>query len=145
MLDRGANPYIRDAEGVTHFDRYSLFNLKNLPSVKSAFFTTKKHPIGDHSEPWCYTPGVYDGNFIKVIHGKKDIEVIAKGGEGTVIRGDFYGPAAYKFVEMTGLNLHENYDNNTAEMAGRLMEMETQSKVMETPGDAILPLEAHYR
>ena len=34
MLDRGANPYIRDAEGVTHFDRYSLFNLKNLPSVK---------------------------------------------------------------------------------------------------------------
>ena len=145
MLDRGANPYIRDAEGETNFDRYDLSNLNNLPSVQSAFFTTKVHPIGNNSEPWCYNLGVYDGKFSKVIDGKKNIEVIAKGGEGTVVRGDFNGPAAYKFVEMTGLNLHENYDNNTAEMAGRLMEMETQSKVMETPGDAVLPLEAHYR
>ena len=136
MLDRGANPYIRDAKGETNFDRYGLFNMDNLPCVKSAFFTTKEHPIGDHSEPWCYTSGVYDGEFSKVI---------GKGGEATVIRGEFNGPAAYKFVEMKGLNLHENYDNNTADMVERLMEMDTQSKLMETPGDAILPLEAHYR
>ena len=136
MLDRGANPYIRDAKGGTNFDRYGLFNLNNLPSVKSAFFTTKEHPIGDHLEPWCYTPGVYDGKFSKVI---------GKGGEATVIRGEFNGPAAYKFVEMKGLNLHEDYDNNTADMAERLREMDTQSKLMETPGDAILPLEAHFR
>ena len=136
MLDRGANPYIRDAKGETNFDRYGLFNLNNLPSVKSAFFTTKEHTIDDHLEPWCYTPGVYDGKFSNVI---------GKGGEATVIRGEFNGLAAYKFVEMKGLNLHEDYDNNTVDMAKRLMEMDTQSKLMKTPGDGILPLEAHYR
>ena len=61
------------------------------------------------------------------------------------IRGEFNGLAAYKFVEMKGLNLHEDYDNNTVDMAKRLMEMDTQSKLMKTPGDGILPLEAHYR
>ena len=68
--------------------------------------------------------------------------IIGKGGEATVIRGEFNGPAAYKFVEIKGLKLHENYDDNMAEMIERLKEM---TEMMETPGDAFLPLEAHYR
>ena len=100
MLDRGANPYIRDGKGVTHFDRYSLFNLKNLPSVKSAFFTTKEHPISNHSEPWCYSPGVYDGKFIKVIDGKKSIKII-----GRVIQAGHY----FLLYLLTGLTLRRDF------------------------------------
>ena len=134
MIDLGANPHIKDARGKTECDPYDLSNLNNLPSIKSVFYTIKKFSTGNLGEPWCYTTGVYDGNF-----GRK----IGKGGEGTVIQGNFDGqPAAFKFVQMKGLKLDQSYDDEMADMSKRLKEM---TEMMATPGDTILPFQAHFR
>ena len=134
MIDLGANPHIRSASGKTQCDLYGLSNLNNLPSIKSIFFPIKNFTTGNLGEPWCYTTGVYDGKFGRVI---------GKGGEGTVVEGEWNGqPAAYKFVEMKGQKTHENYDDAMADINERLKEM---TEMMATPGDAILPFKAHFR
>ena len=134
MIDLGANPHIRNAEGATQYDLFGLSNLKNSPSVKSVFYPIKKFQNGNFGEPWCYKTGVYDGKFGRVI---------GKGGEGTVIQGEWNGqPAAYKFVEMKGLKCREDYEDVMADMNERLKEM---TEMLATPGDVILSLEAHYR
>ena len=133
MIDLGANPHIRNAKGKTQFDIFGSFNLVRVPSVKSAFFPVKNFPTGNLGDSWCYTTGVYKGEFERVI---------GKGGEGTVIQGRWSGrPAAYKFVEMKGLK-YTNYHDAMADITERLNEM---TEMMATPGNAILPFEAHYR
>ena len=134
IIDLGANPYIRDVDGDTEYDNYDLSNLNNLPSIKSVFFSIKNFASGNIGEPWCYTTGVYDGKFGRVI---------GKGGEGTVIEGEFNGqPAAFKFVEMKGLKFLKTYDDALADMNERLKEM---TEMLATSGDVILSLEAHFR
>ena len=134
MIDLGANPHIRDVNGDTNYDNFGLSNLNNLPSVKSVFFSIKKFSTGNVGEPWYYTTGVYDGKFGRVI---------SKGGEGTVIQGEWNGqPAAFKFVQMKGLKFREKYSDNMADINERLKEM---TEMLATPGDVILSLEAHYR
>ena len=134
IIDLGANPYIRDVDGDTEYDNYDLSNLNNLPSIKSVFFSIKNFASGNIGEPWCYTTGVYDGKFGRVI---------GKGGEGTVIEGEFNGqPAAFKFVQMKGLRLNKKYDENMKDMNERLKEM---TEMMATPGNSILPFQAHFR
>ena len=133
MIGLGVNPHIRDPYGKTNYDAYGLSNLNNLPSVKSVFYPIKNFPTGNLGEPWFYTTGVYDGKFGRVI---------GKGGEGTVIEGEWNGkPAAFKFVEIKGLKV-TNYDDVMADMNERLKEM---TEMMATPGDAILPFQAHFR
>ena len=134
MIDLGANPYIKNASGKSNYDVYNLSNLNNLPSVKSVFYPIKQFQIGNLGEPWCYTTGVYDGKFGRVI---------GKGGEGTVIEGEFNGqPAAFKFVEMKGLKSNQKYSDAMEDMNERLKEM---TEMLATPGDVILSLEAHFR
>ena len=134
MIDLGANPYIRDVNGDTNYDDLGLSNLNNLPSIKSVFYPIKNFRSGNLGEQWCYTTGVYDGKFGRVI---------GKGGEGTVIEGEFDGqPAAFKFVQMKGLKLTNTYDDQMAEMNERLKEM---TEMMATPGNSILPFQAHFR
>ena len=111
-----------------------MSNLSNLRSVKSVFYPIKKFSTGNLGEPWYYTTGVNDGKFGRVI---------GKGGEGTVVEGDWNGqPAAYKFVEIKGLKRGKNYSDMLADMNERLKEM---TEMMATPGDAILPFQAHFR
>ena len=134
MIDLGANPLIKNAIGKAHYDRFGLSSLNNLPSVKSVFYPIKKFSTGNLREPWCYTTGVYDGNFGRVI---------GKGGEGTVIQGKWNGqPAAYKFVEIKGLKCDKSYDDTMTDMNKRLKEM---TEMMTTPGDTIIPFQAHFR
>ena len=134
MIDHGANPHIRDVDGNTRYNDHGLSNLKNVPSIKSVFYPIKNFPSGNLGEPWCYTTGVYDGKFG---------QVIGKGVEGIVVQGMWCGrPAAYKFVQMKGLRFINNYDNSLAATNERLNEM---TEMITTPGDAILPFEAHFR
>ena len=141
MIDLGANPHIRDVDEITHYERGYLSGINNLPQVKSVFFPIKNFPTGKLGEPWCYTTGVYNGEFGRVI---------GKGGEGTVIQGEFNGqPAAYKFVQIKGLDkldktwtLEQEYDGSIQDMNIRLNEM---TEMVATSGDAILPFQAHFR
>ena len=134
MIDLGANPYIKNADGKTQYDQYCLSNLKNLPSIKSVFFPIKNFWTGNLGDSWCYTTGVYDGKFG---------QLVGKGGEGIVIQGEWNGqPAAYKFVAMKGLKLNQIWGHNMEDMEGRLKEM---TEMMATSGDAILPFKAHFR
>ena len=147
MIDLGANPYIRNVDNITHYEVVYLSDINNLPQVKSVFFPIKSFPTAKLGEPWCYTTGVYDGKFGRVI---------GKGGEGMVIQGEWNGQAAaYKFVKMKSLERHgdpgtynmknctiELYNDEMADMNERLNEM---TEMMATPGDAILSFEAHFR
>ena len=134
LIDHGANPHIRNTDDKTYYDAFDLSNLNNVPSVKSIFYPIKRFTTGNLGDSWFYTTGVYDGKFT---------QVIGKGGEGIVIRGEWNGqPAAYKFVEMKGQKITDTYDDNMADMEERLTEM---TEMMATPGDAILHFEAHFR
>ena len=131
MIDRGANPHIRS---VADIEKLGIADLINVPSVKSIFHPIKNFPMSDLGDPWCYTTGVYDGKYGGVI---------GKGGQGIVVQGEWNGqPAAYKFVQKKGQKLASGYDNSVADMSERLKEM---TEMMATPGDEILPFEAHFR
>ena len=114
-------------------------NFFKLSAKEKVFFqcgehSTPKFETENLEEPWCYTTGVYDGKFGNVI---------GKGGEGIVIQGELNGdPAAYKFVVVKGLKFIKTFDDSMADMGKRLQEME---EMLATPGDAILPFEAHFR
>ena len=144
MIDRGANPHIIDGKGEAQYDLFDFSKLENVPSIKSVFFPIKNFTASNLGDPGCYTTGVYDGKFG---------QVIGKGGEGTVIQGEFNGrPAAFKFVQVKGLKMNlEEYralganvklDDVVADVNERLKEM---TEMMATPGQAILPFEAHFR
>ena len=134
MIDRGANPHIRNAEGISNYERFGLASLKKVPSVKSVFYPIKNFPAGNLGESWCYKTGVYDGKYGAVV---------GKGGEGVVIRGKWRGQhAAYKFVPIKGQQFAPSYENSVADMNARLNEM---TEMTQTPGDAILHFEAHFR
>ena len=111
-----------------------MSKLNNVPTIKSVFYPIKNFPNGSLGDSWCYTTGVYDGQYR---------QVIGKGGEGIVICGEWNErPVAYKFVEMKGLKWSTKYDASMVDMNQRLKEM---TEMMETPGDSILPFEAHFR
>ena len=144
MIDLGANPHVRSSDGYTHYDvmydfmydAMGLSNLKNVPLIKSVFYPIRTFSTGNLGEPWCYTTGVYDGKFGRII---------GKGGEGTVIQGQWNGrKAAYKFVliKMVELKLNKDYVGLMEDMNERLKEM---TEMMTTAGDAILPFQAHFR
>ena len=95
MIDHGFNPHIRNVKGTTQHELYGLSNLKNVPSVKSVFYPIKNFPTGNLDNSMCYTTGVYDAKYGRVI---------GMGGEGVVIQGEWNGrSAAYKFVEVKRL------------------------------------------
>ena len=134
MIDRGANPFVEFSERKPNFDQYCLSYLKNLPSIKSVFFSVKNFPNSNLPEPWHYTTGVYKGNYGKVV---------GKGGEGTVIEGDWNGKSvAFKFVKTKGLKFNFKYDDHMKDMTKRVTEM---TEMMATKGDMILPFLAHFR
>ena len=134
MIDCGVNPHIRGPKGNSNYDFYGLSNLVNVPSIKSVFYSIQNFPSGNFGDPWCYTTGVYDGKYARVI---------GRGGEGIVLEGVWKGqPVAYKFVQINGLIFGSSYEGAVVDMNERLKEM---TEMIATPGDAILPFEAHFR
>ena len=82
MIDKGANPFIKDGNDDTYYDTFSLSssNLINMPKSKSIYF-----PIVDFENktllgPWQYKNGVFPGKFNRLI---------GSGGEGYVLEGEW--------------------------------------------------------
>ena len=136
MIYKGANPYVIDAKGESNYRKFNLANqnltLDSKSDTKSVFYPIKT--FGNLGEPWCYTTGVFDGKFGRVV---------GKGGEGIVIKGEWKNePAAYKFVQIKKIRFADNYEKSMADMSERLKEM---TEMTTTPGDSILPFRAHFR
>ena len=134
MIDKGANPHIIAYHGYAKSASNDLTKLKNVPTIKSVFYSIKDFNESNLGDPWCYTTGVYDGKFARLI---------GKGGEGTVILGEFDSrPAAYKFVKVKNQKYGARYEDHLKDMKERLKEMTDQ---IEAEGDSIFYLDAHYR
>ena len=134
MIDLGANPHIKNARGWTHFDVFCLSNLNNVSSVKSIFFPIRNFPTGNLGEPWCYTTGIYDGKFGRVI---------GKGGEGTVIQGIWGNDkAAFKFVQVRDQKIRKTVEDDLADMNARVREMVEMESINRSN---ILNFNGHFR
>ena len=150
MIEKGANPFIVDFEGGSHFDGYrqsswlpinheSLEYLANLPSEKSVYFTI--HPIFDEFRdivdlpaPWIYQTGTFDGNFNSVV---------GSGASGIVISGKWCGKqAAYKFVNVGDQKIQNYVSVQLPILNKQLSEM---TSIQETKGSKILSFYGHYR
>ena len=139
MIDRGANPFIVDYEGRTHYKTRNLSYLSDLPNQKSVYFTTRQ--IFDEykqqdafSDPWFYRTGVFDGKFIRII---------GQGAVGTVISGDWFGKkAAFKFVEIGAQKFQENMKDILKQLDEKLSEM---ISIQSTAGSKIVSFYGHYR
>ena len=136
MLDKGANPFIKNYNGNTEFDDRSLSssNLANLPNEKSIFF-----PIADFGNksllgPWQYLIGVFPGKFNRLI---------GSGGEGHVVQGVWNSiMAAFKWVPV-GKQVEKTSINAVlADMENKLSELRT---MQTTIGSSIIPLIGHFR
>ena len=136
MIDKGANPFIKDCDGDTGYDFYSLSssNLINLPKSKSVYF-----PIVDFKNktllgPWQYKTGVFPGKFNRLI---------GSGGEGYVLEGEWDNKkAAFKCVDVGKQEYIRMMDDALDDMEKKLSEMRT---MQGTTGSAIMPLIGHFR
>ena len=136
MLDKGANPFVINRNGNTHYDIHSLSssNLKNLPKEKSIFF-----PIVDFGHrtllgPWQYLTGVFPGKFNRLI---------GSGGEGCVIEGVWnHEKAAFKWVRVGKQDLITYAAERIADLEKRLSEMRTMQTAI---GSSIMPIIGHFR
>ena len=134
MINRGANPHVKYHNGISEYERWSLDSLSNLPTIESIFYPIKSFSSGNLPKPFNYETGVYPGKYGRII---------GRGGEGTVIQGEWGNePCAFKFVEIKNQQLHGSVSEALADMNTRLREMIEMETIS---GSSILKLESHYR
>ena len=154
MVDNGANPFIKDCQGNCFHDIFGLSSLNNLPRTKSVFFPVKKFSTDSLKQPWCYTTGIYDGQYDKIV---------GTGKHSIVVKGLFEGqPSAFKFEEMSEISvdfslrfladyipfvkIDSGYGNGYKEEKEDLSrELKEMTEMITTIGDSIISLDAHYR
>ena len=139
MIDKGANPFIVDFAGKTHFERFNLGRLSNRPSQKSVYFTTRPFEgelkyNTSFLEPWFYQSGVFGGKFDSLI---------GQGASGTVISGEWFGKkAAFKFIEVGDQENPEYAPDIVKTLNESLREM---TSIQSTAGLNIVSFYGHYR
>ena len=134
MINRGANPHVRQFDDKSQYEMYSLNSLSNVPSIESIYYPIKSFPSGTLPKPFNYITGVYPGKYGRVI---------GRGGEGIVIQGEWGNePCAFKFVEVRDQKHTQFVHDNLEDMNARLREMIEMEKIS---GANILKLEGHYR
>ena len=136
MLDKGANPFIKDYNSETEYDIWSLSksNLKNLPKKKSIYFPVVDFGNSTLLGPWQYSTGVFPGKFNRVI---------GSGGEGLVVQGIWNNnQAAFKWVSVGEQEERTYVKENIADIEKKLSEMRT---MQTTIGTAIMPITGHFR
>ena len=139
MIDKGANPFIVQYGGESHFEIDDLSNLSNLPTEKSVYFVTR--PLVDNDvtnndfcDPWFYRNGVFDGKFDSAI---------GQGASGRVVSGEWYGKkAAFKFVEMQNQEFEKKAADALKVLDDKLSEM---TSIQATKGSKIVKFYGHYR
>ena len=142
MIEKGANPFVVNAETVDQFGYWSLAksNLSNLPTQKSVYFTIRPRDgeIQDEDsflDPWFYRTGVF---------GKFD-SLIGRGASGVVISGDWFGKrAAFKFVEV---GIQKKPDTNDVRDSLKLLNdtLSEMTSIQDTSGTKIVKFLGHYR
>ena len=134
MVNRGANPHVRNHCDSSDYKRYSLGSLSNVTTVESIFYPIKSFSSGNLPKPFRYRTGVYPGKYGRVI---------GRGGEGIVVQGDWANEAcAFKFVEIKDQKLRKLVSDGLADMNARLREMIEMETIS---GKNILKLRGHYR
>ena len=139
MIDRGANPFVVDYQGQTHFKTRNLGFLSNLPCQKSVYFTTRSLPDQFKEEskfpdPWFYRTGVFNGKFVSVV---------GQGAAGIVISGEWFGKkAAFKFVEIGAQKFQQTVPDTLKNLDRKLSEM---TSIQSTAGSKIVAFYGHYR
>ena len=131
----GANPHVLSYSGTTKYETYSLFDLSNVPTIKSIFFQLRNFN-SDMPSAWEYQTGVYNQGQFGRVRGF--------GGEGIVIEGTWQNktPAAFKFVEVKEQKYIRSRTDSLNDMNERLSEM---TNMQSTSGSAILKFIGHYR
>ena len=133
MIDRGANPYVRNHYDESEYEFYSLGSLSVDP-CQSIYFPIKPFPNGNLPTPFHYKTGVYPGQYVKVI---------GKGAEGIVIEGTWDNEkAAFKFVQVRDQKYNFTVRDNLADMNTRVREMIVMDSVT---GSNILKFNGHFR
>ena len=134
MIDRGANPHVRNYDDKSQYEIWSLGSLSNVSSIESMYYPIKSFPNGNLPKPFNYITGVYPGKYGRVI---------GRGGEGTVIQGEWENePCAFKFVEVRDQKYKKLVSDNLEDMNTRLREMIEVEKIS---GANVLKLEGHHR
>ena len=135
MIDMGANPHVKNYDGASEYETWSLSSLSNIPPSKSVFFQLRNYN-SEMPSAWEYKTGVYNQGHFGRVRGS--------GGEGTVIEGLWQNqtPAAFKFVEVRDQKAMKLVKDGLNDMNERLSEMTNQQL---TKGTAILKFEGHYR
>ena len=134
MIDQGVNPHIRDHEGDTQYDRYSLSKLNNITPLKSVHFIIKRISSDVAGNPWRYSNGTYPVTFT---------DVIEQGGEGSVLGGELNGvEVAFKFVKIGEIKYTRKVKDGLANLDTRLSEMRTMN---DAKGSCVLEMLGHYR
>ena len=139
MIDKRANPFVVDCDGISQFSIHRLGYLSNLPTKNSIYFTTR--PIFDEfkgktgfPDPWFYKTGIFDGKFNAVV---------GKGACGIVFSGKWCGiMAAFKFVDIGAQKFQENIQDSIHTLDQKLSEM---TSIEVTKGSNILSFYGHYR
>ena len=136
MLDKGANPFVKDCNDETEYDFRSLSssNLTNVPKEKSIFFSVVDFGNSTLLGPWQYLTGVFPGQFNRLI---------GSDGEGHVVTGTWNNEqAAFKWVS-AGKQEEKTFTNEAlADMETNLREMRT---MQTTIGSSIMPILGHFR
>ena len=134
MINRGANPHVRNHDHNSQDEMYSLGSLSKVTTVESIYLPIKPFPSGNLPKPFHYKTGVYPGKYGCVI---------GRGGEGIVVQGDWANePCAFKFVEIKNQKLRKLVSDGLADMNARLRQM---IEVETVSGDNILKLKGHHR
>ena len=134
MINRGANPHVRQFDNESQYEMYSLDSLSNVPTIESIYYPIKSFPSGNLPKPFNYITGVYPGKYGRVI---------GKGGEGTVIEGEWGNePCAFKFVEVRNQKFKQLVSDQLEDMNAQLREMIEVEKIS---GTNVLKLESHHR
>ena len=136
MLDKGANPFVKDYNGFTHYDIWLLSNsnLTNVPREKSIFFPIVGFGNSSLLGPWQYLTGVFPGNFNRLI---------GSGGEGYVVAGTWNNnKAAFKWVHVGKQEPKTYASEYIVDMEKKLIEMRT---MQSTIGSSIMQIIGHFR
>ena len=134
MINRGANPHVRNYCDNSNYEIDSLDSLSNVTTVESIYFPIKLFTSGNLPKPFRYKTGVYPGKYGRVI---------GRGGEGIVVQGVWANEAcAFKFVEIRNQKFTGIVSDAIADMNARLREMIEMETVS---GNNILKLKGHHR
>ena len=134
MINRGANPHVKDYGEDSEYEFRSLGCLSNIPNVQSIYYSIKTFPNGNLPQPFNYKTGVYPGKYVREL---------GKGAEGVVIQG-FWGreKAAFKFVQVRDQKFMDYVGDNLADMKARVREMIEMEFIT---GSSILKFNGHFR